>query len=121
MNITKKFNKLRKYFCCEIPWKFLKRKDLYFPHPIGIVISEQTKIGSGTIIYSNVVIGGKNRDSLAYPVIGKNVTIYAGACVIGGIHIGDNSIIGANVTVFEDVPSDSVVINNSKLRFLNKN
>jgi serine O-acetyltransferase len=45
-----------------------------------------------------------------FPTIMDNVTIYAGAVVLGDITIGNNSVIGANATVFQDVPDNSTVI-----------
>lgn len=43
------------------------------------------------------------------PIIGNNVTIYAGAKVFGKITIGDDVIIGANAVVTKDIPSHSMV------------
>jgi serine O-acetyltransferase len=42
------------------------------------------------------------------PTIGDNVTIGAGAKVLGGINIGDNVTIGANAVVTKSLP-DNVV------------
>lgn len=44
------------------------------------------------------------------PTIGNNVTIYAGAVVVGGVSVGDNVVIGANAVVVKDVPSNVVVV-----------
>ena len=44
------------------------------------------------------------------PVIGDNVVIYPGAKITGDIVIGDNSVIGTNCVVFEDVPNNSLVV-----------
>ncbi len=44
-------------------------------------------------------------------IIGKNVWIGDKASILPGVHIGDNSIIGANSVVFEDVPQNSVYVN----------
>lgn len=41
-------------------------------------------------------------------VIGKNVWIAAGATVIGGVTVGDNSVIAAGAVVTRDVPPDSL-------------
>lgn len=38
------------------------------------------------------------------PVIGNNVMIGTGARILGDVHIGDGSIIGANAVVLQDVP-----------------
>jgi serine O-acetyltransferase len=44
------------------------------------------------------------------PKIGDNVGIYVGARILGGITVGDRSLIGANCVVTRDVPPDSVVV-----------
>lgn len=43
------------------------------------------------------------------PTIGDNVTIYAGAKVIGNIKIGNNVTIGANSVVTNNVPDNAIV------------
>lgn len=42
-------------------------------------------------------------------MIGNNVKIYANCTIVGGVHIGDNSIVGANSFVNKDVPANTVV------------
>jgi acetyltransferase-like isoleucine patch superfamily enzyme len=42
-------------------------------------------------------------------VVGSNVWIGYGACVLRGVQIGDNSIIGTNSVVTRDVPANAVV------------
>lgn len=37
-------------------------------------------------------------------IIGKNVTVYARTIILGGVRIGDNSIIGAGSVVTRDIP-----------------
>lgn len=44
-----------------------------------------------------------------YPTIGDNVTIYAGAKILGNVTVGDNSIIAANAVVVKDVPANVIV------------
>jgi acetyltransferase-like isoleucine patch superfamily enzyme len=41
--------------------------------------------------------------------VGSNVWIGYGACVLRGVRVGDNSIIGANSVVTKDVPANAVV------------
>jgi acetyltransferase-like isoleucine patch superfamily enzyme len=41
--------------------------------------------------------------------IGSNVWIGYGACILRGVRIGDNSIIGTNSVVTKDVPANAVV------------
>lgn len=94
--------------CC-IDYKFLKKvhreKNLRLVHPTGIVISPKTQIGMDCTIYQNVTLGKK--DELA-PTLGDNVTIYANAVVVGDVHIGNNSVIGAGSVVLKDVPANEV-------------
>lgn len=67
------------------------------------------KIGVNFTVNQNVTIGvSKN----GRPSIGNNVTIRAGAIVIGGITIGDNSLIAAGSVVIKDVPSNCMVAGN---------
>jgi acetyltransferase-like isoleucine patch superfamily enzyme len=42
-------------------------------------------------------------------VVGSNVWIGYGACVLRGVRVGDNSIIGTNAVVTKDVPANAVV------------
>lgn len=107
-NISNLYNYLlyRKYCCLIAPQSKLLSK-IKFPHPIGIVIGEGVEIGKNCIIYQNVTIGQKNNK---YPKIGNNVTIYAGAIVIGDIVIGDNCVIGANAVVNKSFPKNSVIV-----------
>jgi serine O-acetyltransferase len=84
---------------------------LYIPHPVGTVIGA-TKIGHNATILQGVTLGAKEID-ISYlpanrPTIGDNVTIGAGAKVLGGINIGDNVTIGANAVVTKSLP-DNVV------------
>ncbi len=41
--------------------------------------------------------------------VGSNVWIGYGACVLRGVRLGDNSIVGTNAVVTKDVPANSVV------------
>lgn len=59
-------------------------------------------------------IGSKrNGMLLVAPNIGNEVTIAAGAIVIGQVMVGHGSIVGAGAIVVEDVPSKAVVVNDS--------
>jgi acetyltransferase-like isoleucine patch superfamily enzyme len=41
--------------------------------------------------------------------VGSNVWIGYGACILRGVQVGDNSIIGTNSVVTKDVPANAVV------------
>lgn len=82
-------------------------KGLKINHGIGTIIGARCKIGENCLIHQNCTIGDKNGGR---PTIGNNVTIYAGAIILGNITIGDNSIIGANSTVFYSCPPNSILV-----------
>lgn len=80
---------------------------LYIAHPIGCVLSPK-RIGKNCTIIHSVTIGMRNE--WAFPEIGDNVFIGAGARILGGIRIGNNAVIGANAVVIHDVPDGATVV-----------
>lgn len=104
--------------CCQVPSRY--RTGIRYPHPIGIVIGDGTRIGRDVRIYQNVTIGlientvgAKAED---YPILEDEVCVYAGAVVVGGIRIGARSIIGANAVISRDVPPDSLAFGYNEVR-----
>jgi len=75
---------------------------------LGIVIHSRSQIGDNCTVAQNVTLGRKEGEE-GVPVIGDGVYIGAGASLLGGINIGDDSVIGANSVVVHDVPAKSVV------------
>jgi serine O-acetyltransferase len=85
-------------------------------HGIGLVIGSGVIIKSKVTLFHQVTIGvrGENKD-LGFATVDENCTIYAGAKILGSIIIGKNSIIGANVVVTKDIPTNSIVTTDTKL------
>ncbi|SAL83795.1 serine acetyltransferase [Caballeronia choica] len=80
---------------------------LFIQHGFATIIAAKS-IGSNCWINQQVTIGFSNaRDC---PTIGDNVTIYAGAKLIGATFIGNNSKVGANAVVLKNVPANSTVV-----------
>jgi serine O-acetyltransferase len=77
-------------------------------HPSGILIGRGVEIGEDCLIFHEVTIGTGAAEGV--PKIGNNVDIYVGARLLGGIHIGDGCMIGANCVVTKSVPAGSVVV-----------
>ena len=99
--------------CCYIPdLQRLLDNGTTFAHPVGVVIDEDVVFGKGCCIYQNVTIGKKSSAEGKSPVIGDNVRIYANACVVGDIKIGNNAVIGAGAIVLHDVPENAIVAGN---------
>lgn len=82
---------------------------LRIQHGFSTVIAAKS-IGKNCWINQQVTIGYTN--DYDCPVIGDNVTINAGAIVVGDISIGDNSVIGAGAVVTKSVPSNCTVVGN---------
>jgi serine O-acetyltransferase len=97
------------YFGCDIGMRASIAGGLHIPHPVGIVIGAHARIGRNVTIYQNVTIGQKRIGKPAMPTIGDGVTIYSGAVIAGEVHVGRESLIGANTIVTSDVPPDSIV------------
>jgi serine O-acetyltransferase len=100
---------IRLIFSAEIPYSCKLDHGVDLIHGgLGVVIHPKVYIGKNTKIYQNVTIGG--REGRGHPYVGNNVYIGTGACILGGITIGDNSKIGANAVVLSDVPKGAVVV-----------
>ena len=68
-------------------------------------------IGKNFTVYQQVTIGrAKKVDGNDIPIIGDNVTVYAGAIIVGGVRIGNNATIGAGTVVTKDVPDNATVV-----------
>lgn len=86
-------------------------RGLFIDHGMGIVIGETAEIGDYCTIYHGVTLGGTGHDSgKRHPTIGNNVLISTGAKVLGPFKVGDNSRIGANAVVLQEVPANSTVV-----------
>ncbi len=84
---------------------------VFIDHATGVVIGETAEVGDDVTIYHGVTLGGTSLDAVKrHPTVGNNVTIGAGAKVLGNILIGEGSQIGANSVVIKPVPAGAVVV-----------
>ena len=91
----------------------------FIDHGTGVVIGETAIIGKHVKIYQGVTLGAKHfpkdakgrvvKGNKRHPNIEDDVTIYAGATILGDVTIGKGSIIGGNVWLLESVPPNTVV------------
>ena len=80
-------------------------KGFFIDHGMGVVIGETSVVGDDVKMFHGVTLGGVgNQKGKRHPTVGNNVTIGAGAKVLGNIHIGEYANIGANAVVLKDVP-----------------
>ena len=85
----------------------------FIDHGDGVVIGETTVIGDNVTLYQGVTLGGTGKHvGKRHPTIGNNVTVGAGAKVLGPFTVGDNSKIGAGAIVLKEVPPNCTVVGN---------
>lgn len=83
----------------------------FIDHGMGVVIGETSEIGDNVTIYQGVTLGGVSANpGKRHPTIGSNVTIGAGSKILGPLNIGENTKIGANSVVINDIPNNSTVV-----------
>lgn len=105
--LLKVFNRV--VFSVSLPPSVTVGRNVVFGYQgLGIVVHRQAVLGNDIVIAPNVVIGGRGQPGA--PVIGDNVLIGAGACILGPVTIGRNVKIGANAVVTTDVPPDVTVV-----------
>lgn len=86
---------------------------LIIPHSQGTVIGSAA-VGANATIFQGVTLGARELDADnnldRRPTLGDDVTVGAGAKVLGGITIGDGAKIGANTVVIESLPPGAVAV-----------
>jgi len=94
----------------------------FIDHGMGVVIGETAEVGDDVMMYHGVTLGGRSMEHVKrHPTVGNNVTIGAGARILGPVHIGDRVQIGANSVVVKDIPAGAVATGvPAKIRFPNK-
>lgn len=88
-------------------------KAFFIDHGTGVVIGETTQIGQNVKLYQGVTLGAKSFPKDAngnakkglkrHPTVGNNVTIYAGAAILGPVKIADGITVAANTWITKDI------------------
>lgn len=97
-------------FNTEIPKSVEIGKGLRLPHPYGIIIHGDAKIGDFVTIYQSVTVGSNEFDEIEGRKgadIGNYALLGANSVVIGAINIGDNSIVSACSLLSSSLDIDS--------------
>jgi len=84
---------------------------LFIDHGMGVVIGETAVVGDDVLLFHGVTLGGRSmRRGKRHPTLGDNVTVGAGAKILGPVSIGSGAQIGANAVVITDVPTDHIAV-----------
>ena len=108
--------------CRRITWFRITRMNLGLEIPINtfgpglsiahggkIVVNTNVKVGNNCRIHVDVVLGqGKDADDV--PLLGNNIHIGPGVKILGGVVIGDNTVIAANAVVTKSFPEGNCTI-----------
>lgn len=110
---------------CEIQLGASIGAGLKVTHYHGVVINKCINAGINLRIRQNTTIGiggGKKPvDGIAKIVIGDNVTIGAGSCIISNnLSIGSNVDIGAMSFINKDIPANSIAFTEKSLKLTTK-
>ncbi|MBB6430446.1 serine O-acetyltransferase [Algisphaera agarilytica] len=103
--------RVRNVYGIELPYSAKLGRRVVVEHQSGIVIHGNAVIGDDCVIRQGVTLGIRREDQPDQaPVLGKGVSIGAGAAVLGGVHLGDGSSVGANAVVLKDVPAGATAV-----------
>lgn len=91
--------------------------NFFIDHGTGVVIGETARIGKRVRLYQGVTLGARifPKDArgqlikglMRHPIVEDDVTIYAGATILGRVTIGQGSVIAGNVWLTRSVPEGS--------------
>lgn len=94
-------------------------ESFFIDHGTGVVIGQTAIIGDRVRLYQAVTLGARSfrtdeagnivKDDPRHPIIEDDVTIYAGATILGRITVGAGSVIGGNVWITSSIPPASRV------------
>ncbi|WP_313187161.1 serine O-acetyltransferase [Lacrimispora sp.] len=80
-------------------------------HGSGVVIGETTVVGDNCTIYQGVTLGGVGLNKgKRHPTLGNNVTVGAGAKILGSFEVGDNCTIAANAVLLKTLESNVTAV-----------
>jgi serine O-acetyltransferase len=100
----------------DLAWQAAVGPGLKLYHPTGVVLGPDVTIGSECAVQQGVTLGALRQRGLTAdgrvdsPTVGNRVTLGAGARVLGPISLGDDSVVGANAVVLQDVPAGHAAV-----------
>lgn len=106
-----RFASLFSFLCPKMNTLFIETAHigpgLFIQHGFATIIAARS-LGKDCWVNQQVTIGFSNTTDC--PVLEDNVTVNAGAKIIGGVTVGASSTVGANAVVVKNVPPNCVVV-----------
>lgn len=99
----------------ELPFAAHIGTGLRLPHPHNIVLNSRVAIGDGCTIFHGVTLGESLSEGRLCPTIEDDVSIGAGAIIIGDVMIGRGAIVGAGSVVTKSVAAGQTVVGINRL------
>ncbi|HET7768984.1 MAG TPA: serine O-acetyltransferase [Chloroflexota bacterium] len=95
---------------------------LFIDHGMGVVVGETAEIGNDCLLYQGVSLAIVHthdvpslRGTKRHPTLLNEVTVGAGAKILGAITIGDGAMIGAGSVVTRDIPAHATVVGANRI------
>ena len=95
-------------------------KSIFIDHGTGVVVGETAILGNNVKLYQGVTLGALSfpkdasgniiKGAKRHPTLENNVTVYAGATILGDIVIGAGTVVGGNVWMTESCDSGSKIV-----------
>ena len=77
-------------------------------HPYATILNAES-IGKNFSCIQCTTLGAK---SSGRPIIGDNVLLGANVTIVGGVRVGNNVTIGAGAVVVKDIPDNAIAVGN---------
>jgi serine O-acetyltransferase len=104
------FRHCRNVYGIEIPETARLGRRVIFEHQGAVVVHPCAVIGDDCVIRHGVTLGVRHDNVQEAPVLGRRVSVGAGAKILGPVFVGDDARIGANAVVLCDVPAGATAV-----------
>ncbi len=120
---TKSIYLIEQPFMCDYGYNISVGENFYANHNMLILDSASVSFGDNVLIGpncsfytsmhpTNKILREKGIDYASPITVGNNVWICGNVTVLPGVHIGDNSVIGAGSIVNKDIPANVIAAGN---------
>lgn len=94
----------------DLPYTVRLGRRVRLWHHGGMIFSARG-IGDDVHLRHNTTLGVARRsEPWNRPVIGDRVDVGVGACILGDVRVGEDSMVGANAVVLESCPAGSIIV-----------